>query len=143
MDIQALFLQYWWVLVIILTLLLYKLIFRILGIIIIPENRIGLVTKKFVLVGKFKELPEGRIIAVNGEAGYQARTLAPGIYFWYWIWQYHITMQAFTIIPEGKVGLLVAKDGSELETGRILARKVDKPHSSLRDFTGSILFCLM
>jgi len=125
MDIQALFLQYWWVLVIILTLLLYKLIFRILGIIIIPENRIGLVTKKFVLVGKFKELPEGRIIAVNGEAGYQARTLAPGIYFWYWIWQYHITMQAFTIIPEGKVGLLVAKDGSELETGRILARKVD------------------
>jgi uncharacterized membrane protein YqiK len=125
MDIQALFLQYWWVLVIILTLLLYKLIFRILGIIIIPENRIGLVTKKFVLVGKYKELPEGRIIAVNGEAGYQARTLAPGIYFWYWIWQYHITMQAFTIIPEGKVGLLVAKDGSELETGRILARKVD------------------
>ena len=125
MDIQSLFLQYWWVLAIILALLLYKLFFRIFGIIIIPENRIGLVTKKFVLVGKNRELPEGRIIAVNGEAGYQARTLAPGIYFWYWIWQYNVTMQPFTVIPEGKIGLVVAKDGSELETGRILARKVE------------------
>ena len=70
-------------------------------------------------------MPEGRIIAVNGEAGYQAKTLAPGIYFWYWIWQYRVAMQPFTIIPEGKIGLLVAKDGSELETGRILARKVE------------------
>jgi hypothetical protein len=50
MDIQSLFLQYWLVLAIILALLLYKLFFRIFGIIIIPENRIGLVTKKFVLV---------------------------------------------------------------------------------------------
>src|SRR6516164_4421466 len=122
MDIQTLFLQYWWVLVIILALILYKLVFRLLGIIVVPEDRIGLVTKKFVLVGKNRELPEGRIIATNGEAGYQARTLAPGIYFWYYIWQYQITLQPFTIIPEGKIGLVVAKDGSELETGRILAR---------------------
>src|SRR5690242_10625495 len=124
MDIQSLFLQYWWVLAIILALLLYKLFFRIFGIIIIPENRIGLVTKKFVLVGKYRELPEGRIIAVNGEAAYQAKTLAAGIYFWYSIWQYNVTMQPFTVIPEGKIGFVVAKDGSELETGRILARKV-------------------
>jgi uncharacterized membrane protein YqiK len=96
-----------------------------MGIVVIPENRIGLVTKKFVLVGENKELPEGRIIATNGEAGYQAKTLAPGIYFWYYIWQFEITLQPFTIIPEGKIGLVVAKDGSELETGRILARKVE------------------
>jgi len=96
-----------------------------LGIIVIPEDRIGLVTKKFVLVGENRQLPEGRIIATKGEAGYQAKTLAPGIYFWYYIWQFEITLQPFTIIPEGKIGLLVAKDGSELETGRILARKVE------------------
>jgi uncharacterized membrane protein YqiK len=125
MDIQTLFLQYWWVLVIILALILYRLVFRLFGIIVVPEDRIGLVTKKFVLVGKYRELPEGRIIATNGEAGYQAKTLAPGIYFWYYIWQYQITLQPFTIIPEGKIGLVVAKDGSELETGRILARKVE------------------
>ena len=66
----------------ILCLVFYKFFFRLLGIIIIPEDRIGLVTKKFVLFGDKKSLPEGRIIATEGEAGYQARPLAPGIYFW-------------------------------------------------------------
>jgi uncharacterized membrane protein YqiK len=76
-------------------------------------------------LAQIKELPPGRIIAVNGEAGFQAQSLAPGIYFWNWIWQYEIKQQSFTVIPEGKIGLLVAKDGAELETGYILARKVE------------------
>jgi hypothetical protein len=50
------------------------------GVVIVPQDKIGLVTKKYVLVGK-QELPEGRIIATDGEAGYQAQTLAPGVYF--------------------------------------------------------------
>jgi len=103
----------------------YKFILRIFfGLIIVPQDKIGLVTKKFVLVGK-QELPEGRIIATNGEAGFQAQTLAPGVYFGKWIWQYSIDFQAFIVIPTGKIGLLLAKDGVELETGRILGRKVD------------------
>lgn len=117
--------SWWWAFLPIILIALYKPIFRLLGIIIVPEDKIGLVTKKFVLFGDKKELPDGRIIAVDGEAGFQAQTLAPGIYFWKWIWQYEITLQAFTIIPEGKIGLVVAKDGKELETGYILARKVD------------------
>lgn len=108
-----------------LCVLFYKFILRIFfGLIIIPQDKIGLVTKKFVLVGK-QELPEGRIIATNGEAGFQAQTLAPGVYFRKWIWQYSIDFQSFTVIPTGKIGLLLAKDGVELETGRILGRKVD------------------
>lgn len=118
-------LSYWWAIIPIIMLLFYKLFFRLFGIVIIPEDKIGLVTKKFVLFGANKELPPGRIIAVDGEAGFQAQPLAPGIYFWKWIWQYEITQQAFTVIPEGKIGLLVAKDGKELETGYILARKVE------------------
>jgi len=115
----------------ILCLVLYKVILRIcFGVVIVPEDRIGLVTKKFVLIGK-QELPEGRILATNGEAGFQAQTLAPGVYFWKWIWQYSVTFQAFTIIPTGKIGLVLAKDGSELETGAILARKV--PCDSFQD----------
>jgi len=108
-----------------LCVLFYKFILRIFfGLIIVPQDKIGLVTKKFVLVGK-QELPEGRIIATNGEAGFQAQTLAPGVYFRKWIWQYSIDFQSFTVIPTGKIGLLLAKDGVELETGRILGRKVD------------------
>jgi uncharacterized membrane protein YqiK len=106
-------------------LLFYKFILRVFfGLVIVPEDRIGLVTKKFVLFGK-QELPEGRIIATKGEAGFQAQTLPPGVYFWKWIWQYSITFQPFIIVPTGKIGLILAKDGSELEIGRILGRKVD------------------
>lgn len=120
-----------WAIIPLLMLVFYKALFRLFGIIFIPEDRIGLVTKKFVLFGEHKELPDGRIIAVNGEAGFQAKALAPGIYFWKWFWQYEVTMQPFTIIPQGKIGLVVAKDGAELETGRILARKV--PCDSYQD----------
>lgn len=106
-------------------LIFYKFILRVFfGLVIVPEDRIGLVTKKFVLFGK-QELPEGRIIATKGEAGFQAQTLAPGVYFWKWIWQYSITFQPFIVIPTGKIGLVLAKDGAELETGRILGRKVN------------------
>jgi uncharacterized membrane protein YqiK len=106
-------------------LLFYKFILRVFfGLVIVPEDRIGLVTKKFVLFGQ-QELPEGRIIATKGEAGFQAQTLPPGVYFWRWIWQYEITFQPFTVIPTGKIGLVLARDGRELETGLILGRKVD------------------
>jgi len=108
-----------------LVLIFYKFILRFFfGLVIVPEDRIGLVTKKFVLFGK-QELPEGRIVATEGEAGYQAQTLPPGVYFWKWIWQYEITFQPFAIIPTGQIGLVLAKDGTELETGRILGRKVE------------------
>jgi hypothetical protein len=46
--------------------------------IIVPDDRIGLVVKKFTLYGS-KRLPDGRIIAINGEAGMQAKPLAPGL----------------------------------------------------------------
>lgn len=108
-----------------LCLVLYKFILRVFfGLVIVPEDKIGLVTKKFVLVGK-QELPEGRIIATSGEAGFQAQTLAPGVYFGKWFWQYEVTFQSFTIIPTGKIGLVLAKDGTELQPGTIMARRVD------------------
>ena len=105
-------------------LLFYKFILRVFfGLVIVPQDKIGLVTKKFVLFGK-QQLPEGHIIAINGEAGFQAQTLPPGVYFWKWIWQYQITFQPFIVIPTGKIGLVLAKDGAELETGAVLGRKV-------------------
>ena len=117
---------YWWVLLVVLCLILYKYILRFLfGMVIVPEDRIGLVTKKFVLLGDNKELPDGRIIATKGEAGFQAKTLAPGLYFWMWVWQYDVTMEQFTVIPEGKIGLVLAKDGMEIPTGSILGSRVD------------------
>lgn len=115
-----------WFIPLILKLIFYKYILRLFcGMVIVPENRIGLVTKTFVLFGEHKALPDGRIIATLGEAGFQAKTLAPGLYFGMWLWQYEIKMEPFTIIPEGKIGLIMANDGAEIPTGNILAQKVD------------------
>ncbi|QOG04446.1 SPFH domain-containing protein [Flavobacterium sp. MDT1-60] len=117
--------SYWWIILILFSIIFYKFILRVFfGMVMVPEDKIGLVTKKFVLFGADKSLPDGRIIATKGEAGYQAQTLAPGLYWAMWIWQYSIDMTSFTIVPEGKIGLVLSKDGKEIPTGRILARKV-------------------
>ncbi len=126
MNIYDFFATYWWLLVIFISLIFYKFILRVFfGMVIVPENRIGLVTKKFVLFGANKELPDGRIIATKGEAGFQAQTLAPGLYWGMWPWQYGVDMVPFTVIPEGKIGLVLSNDGAELPTGNILGRRVD------------------
>jgi uncharacterized membrane protein YqiK len=99
--------------------------FRLFGIWIIPEDSIGLVEKKFVLLGKDKTLPDGRIVALKGEAGLQADALAPGLHFWKWPWQYRVTITRFTTIPQGQVGIVEAQDGNAIPAGRILAKSVE------------------
>lgn len=118
--------SYWWVGAVVMALLLYKVILRVFfGLVIVPEDKIGLVTKKFVLFGANKELGGGRIIATNGEAGLQAKTLGAGLHWFMWIWQYSVDMQGFVVIPEGHIGLISSKDGSVPQTGRILGRTVE------------------
>ncbi len=125
------YLHFWWIPVLIIMVIGYRFVFQLLGIVMVPEDKIGLVTKKFVLFGDKRELPAGRIIATEGEAGYQAQTLPPGIHFWKWLWQYEITLQPLNVIPSGQIGLLVAKDGAELAKGRVLAHSV--PSDSFQD----------
>jgi len=125
-NILSFMANYWWIGAILLCVVMYKFILRVFfGLVIVPEDKIGLVTKKFVLFGENKELTGDRIIAVNGEAGYQAEMLSPGLHWWMWPWQYNIDMQNFVVIPEGHIGLVSAKDGAVPQTGRILGRKVE------------------
>lgn len=121
-----LFLQWIWVLPVVVALVLYKSVLRVFfGMVMVPDDRIGLVVKKFTLYGADQRLPDGRIIATKGEAGMQAKPLAPGLYWRMWPWQYSITMAPFTIIEQGKLGLVKAKDGASLDTGRVLGRPVE------------------
>ena len=115
----------WWAVPIIILLLMYKFVLRVFfGMVIVPDDRIGLVVKKYVLSGN-KRLPDGRIIATNGEAGMQAKALAPGLYWGMWPWQYSVTMAPFTIIEQNKLGLVKAKDGASMDTGRVLGKPVE------------------
>ena len=64
-------LGYAWMIIPFLAIIGYKFTLRVFfGMVIIPENKIGLITKKFVLFGANKSLPDGKIIALNGEPGY-------------------------------------------------------------------------
>src|SRR5262249_57005658 len=49
----------------------------------IPNNCVGVVEKLWSLKGS---VPEGRILALDGEAGYLADLLRGGIHFGYWRW---------------------------------------------------------
>jgi uncharacterized membrane protein YqiK len=106
-------------------IIFYKLILRLFGVIVVPDNSIGVSTKKFVLVGRNRRLPDGKIIALSGEAGYQADTLAPGLHMGLWPWQYEIEIVEFLTVPPSKVGCVEACDGKPLMSGRIVARQVD------------------
>lgn len=98
--------------------------YRLFGIVMVPDDGIGIITKKFAIFGD-KVLPSGRIVALKKEAGYQADTLAPGIYFCYWPWQFAIEINKFFTVPVGAVGVLVATDGEPIPMGSVLGKHVD------------------
>ncbi|QSI77771.1 SPFH domain-containing protein [Niveibacterium microcysteis] len=103
----------------------YKWVLWLFGVIIVPDDSLGVVTKKFVLFGANRNLPDGRIIALNGEAGYQADTLAPGLHVALWPWQYTVELVKFFTVPQGEVGVVEACDGNPLPSGRIIAKQVE------------------
>jgi uncharacterized membrane protein YqiK len=109
----------------VLLVVLWKAIRWVLGIIIVPDDSIGTVTKKFVLLGSDRNLPDGQIVALKGEAGFQADTLSPGMHFGFWPWQYTVEVVKFTVIPQGSIGVVQACDGRPLPGGRVIARDVE------------------
>lgn len=91
------------------------------GLVVISEKEVGIVVKKFA----GKKLPPGRLIALDGEAGYQADTLSPGWYWGYFPWQFDVKKESVTVIPQGELGLIVAADGLSIPPQRILGKIVN------------------
>ena len=87
----------------------------------IPHNRVGVVEKLWSGKGS---LAEGRIIALNQEAGYQAQLLRGGLHFGYWRWQYRIHQSRLVTIPQREIGYVYARDGEPLAPSQTLARVV-------------------
>lgn len=93
------------------------------GLVVIGEREVGIVVKKFAISGR--GLPAGRLIALNGEAGLQADTLAPGWHWGYLPWQYSVRKEQVVVVPQGEIALLVAADGASNPPERILGKIVD------------------
>ena len=101
-------------------LLLLVLAKSLLGIVVIGELEVGIVAKKFARTS----LGAGRLIALDGEAGLQADTLAPGWHFFLWPWQFAVTKEPMVVVPQGEIGLVVANGGAPIPPSHILARVV-------------------
>ncbi|MFM6279524.1 MAG: flotillin family protein, partial [Dolichospermum sp.] len=93
------------------------------GLVVIGEREVGIVVRKFTFSGKV--LPPNRLIALNGEAGLQADTLAPGWHWGYWPWQYAVKKEPVIIVPQGEIALIVAADGASNPPERILGKIVE------------------
>jgi uncharacterized membrane protein YqiK len=93
----------------------------IVGLISVGESEVGIITKKF----SRKNLPPGKLIALNGEAGLQADTLPPGWHFGFFPWQYSIKKESVVTIPQDEIGLIVANDGHQIPADRILGKRSD------------------
>ncbi len=71
-----------------------------------------------------EDLQSGRIIGANGEKGPQARIIPPGFHFEPLINLINeIEMLPIVRIPEGKLGVLIAKDGMPLRETQYIADK--------------------
>ena len=98
-------------------------LFILSGIVLISRYEVGILTKK--MFGK--KMPQGRIIACNGEIGIQADTLMPGLY-WFnpFIWK--VEKERVTVIGEEEIGIIESIDGESIPTGRLLGDAIDCNH---------------
>src|SRR5215813_12020681 len=86
---------------------------------IVGANESGLVIKRFG-----PPLASGRIVALNGEAGYQARMLPPGWHFFLWRVRYRVLKVPTVVVRPGEIALVVAADGAAMPSERVLGKAV-------------------
>ena len=108
------------------------LLLLIIGVRYIPHRHVGIIEKLWSPKGS---LGEGRILALNGEAGFQAHVLRGGLHFGYPFYMYSIHRSPLVTISEGRIGYVYARDGEPLEATQTLGRHVD-----CNGFQDSVLF---
>lgn len=87
----------------------------------IPNNMVGIVEKLWSFDGS---VPEGSILALRGEAGFQSTVLRGGLHFGLWRWQYRIHKVRLVTVPTGKIGYVYARDGEPLSPSQTLGQIV-------------------
>jgi len=103
----------------------------------IPHNSVGVVEKLWSMSGS---VPEGRIVALNGEAGYQVELLRGGLHFGLWRWQYRLHKTPLVTIRQGRIGYVYARDGEPLPPSQTLGRIVQCNYfQDARKFLGAEL----
>jgi uncharacterized membrane protein YqiK len=89
------------------------------GVRYIPNNRVGIVEKRFSFKGSIKE----GLIALSGEAGFQPEVLRGGFHYLTPL-AYRVHIQPLVTIAQGKIGYVFARDGRPLSPVQALASNV-------------------
>ncbi len=122
-----------WVIPLLIVVLVVVVLAGMSGIRFIPNNRIGIVEKRFSPKGSIKT----GFIALNGEAGYQPDVLRGGLHLLMPI-QYRVHIAPLVTIPQGKIGYVFARDGQPLEAMQVLASNITaKDFQDVADFLRS------
>jgi uncharacterized membrane protein YqiK len=95
------------------------ILLKLLGLRIIPSNKIGIVEKWWSPKGSLNEA----IIALNKEAGYQPEVLRGGIHFLTPL-MYKVHMAPLVTVPQGQIAYVFARDGKPLEPTQTLSKIV-------------------
>jgi uncharacterized membrane protein YqiK len=98
--------------------MLILLLLLLSGIRFIPNNRIGIVEKRFG-----QRSVRGGFIAQQDEAGFQPEVLRGGLHYLMPI-QYVVHMAPLVTIPQGKIGYIFARDGEPLSPMQVLASNI-------------------
>ena len=106
----------------ILALAIFIAIWMVFGVRYIPNNSVGVVEKLWSGKGS---VSQGRIIALTGEAGYQANLLRGGIHLFYARWQYRIHKTPLVTVGQGKIAYIYARDGEPLAPSQTLGRFIE------------------
>ncbi len=121
-DVPLWLQSYWWAAVpaVLVPMLVWWAMVRV-----IPNDKVGVVEKLWSHSGS---VSGGRIIALNGEAGYQADLLRGGLHFGLWRWQYRVHVVPLVTVPQGQIGYVYARDGQPLPPSQTLGRVVECNH---------------
>lgn len=93
----------------------------LLGVRYIPHNRVGVIEKLWSLRGT---LTGGSLVALAGEAGFQAEVLRGGLHWFHFPWQYRVHRLPLVVIAESRIGYVYARDGQPLVPSQTLGRQV-------------------
>ena len=102
-------------------LLIYIILFKVLGLTVIGSDEVAVIEKWWSLKGN---LPQGQLISINGEAGFQPDVLRAGIHilprFIYKVHKYKMI-----VVPQGQMGYIFARDGVSMDKTQLLGRDVE------------------
>ncbi|QHQ61410.1 flotillin family protein [Anaerocolumna sedimenticola] len=105
-------------------LLLYLIIFKILGLRVIDSDEVAVIEKWWSMKGSLKD----SIIALNGEAGYSPDLLRGGIHFKS-VLMYKIHKYPLITVPQGQIAYIFARDGMPLSPTQTLGKVVTEANN--------------